>query len=286
MVIVLALLCALSYGSGDFFGGLATKRVHPLVVGWVAHGLVLVPISTAALLLGSGDPAALDVVWGAAGGLCGAFGLLMLYFSLSRGPMSVVAPITAVVAATVPIIFGAVRGERPSTLQWVGIVGALLAILVMSSSGDAIGESPTVIQPLTLAASLGAGLGFGVFFIALDQTTDGSGLWPLVFGRFSSFVTFSALIFCVPAIRERVSVASLKPSFGVIAVSALFDLVANVFYLLAVRRGLLSVVSVISSLYPASTVVLASTILHEKLSRIQVLGLATASLSVVLVAAS
>ena len=285
MAIFLAVLCALSYGSGDFFGGLASKRIHPLGVGWVAHGLVVGPITLAAMFVGSAQFDRADIFWGSGGGLSGAFGLLLLYFGLGRGPMSVVAPITALVAAAFPVVFGAIRGERPATLQWVGIFGSLIAIFVMSTSGNVATESSHKAQPLTLAASFGAGFGFGLFFIALDQTGDESGLWPLAFGRMTSFVVFSALIFCMPAMRRRVRLADLKFSMPSMGAAASFDLVANVFYLFAVRQGLLSIVSVISSLYPASTVVLAGALLHEKLTRLQIIGMVCAVASVVLVAA-
>lgn len=232
-----------------------------------------------------------DVVWGAFSGLLGAVGLLLLYFALGRGPMTIVAPTTALIAASFPIAAGTMLGERPSKLQWIGIVGALIAIVIISSGpGESVNadETQTAHQSIdrtTLLAAIGAGLGFGAFFIALDYTPEESGLWPLVSGRIASALVVTLLIVSSRKIRGLVLIPNLRSAFPAIAASAAFDVTANVFFLFAVRGGLLSVVSVISSLYPASTIVLANRILREHISSKQFGGMLLAVGAVGLVAA-
>jgi drug/metabolite transporter (DMT)-like permease len=294
MAVFLALLCSLTYGAGDFFGGSAARKVHPFAVGWISHSLVVGPIAFAAILVGATSVAPHDLVWGAIGGLLGAVGLLALYAGLARGPMTIVAPTTALVAASLPVFVGAgIEGERPSAKQWAGIVLALIAILVISRPVGPVGPvlsddddmtGHAGFDPTTFGLAVVAGAGFGMFFVALHQTSGTAGLWPLVAGRAASSVLFSLFVFAVPPIRRRVLTGNLRPSLGLIAAAASLDLVANVFYLLANRRGALSVVAVLSSLYPASTILLANRLLNERIDRVQAAGIGLAAVAVGLVA--
>lgn len=289
MAILLALLCSITYGAGDFFGGTAARRVHPFAVGWSAHSIVLVPIALAAALVGASHVARKDVGWGALGGLLGAAALLALYAGLARGPMSIVAPTTALMAASVPVVVGSVfQHERPSMWQWIGIGLALVAIGVISISpgGDTDQASTNPgFNTTTFGLALIAGIGFGMFFVALDQTSSSAGLWPLVAGRAASTVVFSVLVLTVTPLRRLVVTSAIRINIATIMASAFLDLIANVFYLFATRRGALSIVAVLSSLYPASTIVLANRIHREVLTRFQLAGLGIAGIAVAFVAA-
>ncbi len=291
MSIALALLCALTYGSGDFFGGVAARRVHPIAIAWLAHSMVIVPLAIGAILVPHNELSVRDFAWGAFAGLLGAVGLLLLYFALGRGPMTIVAPTTALIAASFPVAAGTILGERPSKLQWLGIVGALIAIVIVSSGSseptqaEGIRARPQSIDRTTLLAAIGAGLGFGAFFIALDYTREDSGLWPLVSGRIASALVVTLLVVSSRKVRALALSPNLRSAFPSIAASAALDVTANVFFLFAVRGGLLSVVSVISSLYPASTIVLANRILREHISSKQFGGMLLAVGAVGLVAA-
>jgi drug/metabolite transporter (DMT)-like permease len=293
MAIFLALLCSVTYGAGDFFGGSAARRVHPFAVGWASHTMVVVPIAVVAALVGSERVTGRDLGWGAIGGLLGEGALLALYAGLARGPMTIVAPTTALIAAAVPVVVGSIfKGERPSIGQWVGIALAMVAIVVISLSPGSVAElhdpEPDLNTPpsadstrvvpaegfntLTLGFSIIAGFGFGMFFVAL------------VSGRVASSLLLTLLVVTLPPFRRRVFTRNLWPTMTLITAAATFDLTANVFYLFAVRRGDLSIVAVLSSLYPASTVILANRFLKERLASRQVAGMGLAVAAVVLVA--
>ena len=295
MAIFLALLCSLSWGAGDFFGGSAARRVHPFAVGWVSHTMVVAPIALVAVLVGADSVTRRDVGWGSVGGLLGEMALLALYAGLARGPMTIVAPTTGLVAVAIPVMVGSVfQGERPSAGQWTGIALIMIAIVTISlspnPSGDAGPGATTGVlngfNTLTVLLSIVAGVGFGMFYVALDWTSKDAGLWPLVFGRIASSLMLTALIVTVPAFRRRVFSPGLRATLPMITAAAIFDIVANIFYLLAARRGDLSIVAVLASLYPASTVVLANRFLGEPLARRQLAGMTLAVAAVALVAAT
>lgn len=265
MAVLLALCSATTYGIGDFFGGLAAKRAPAAAVLLWSHvtGLVLLLATTVVV---AGQATAHDLALGAVGGLGGAIGVGLLYRALSIGPMSAVAPVTALLAASVPVLVGLAQGERPAATAIVGMVGALAAIVLVSAEGGG-SLRPADLQGVRLA--LGAGLGFGIFYVALSYTDDSAGMWPLVAARTASVGVVGALALGgrvrahVPRGRER----------RLTAAAGALDAAANGLYLLAVREGLLSVVSVLSSLYPASTVVLAWIVLRERFAPMQRVGL-------------
>ena len=265
MAVLLALSCAATYGIGDFYGGLAAKRASaPAVLLW-SHLLGVVLMLGAAILV-IGELTAGDFAIGAIGGLAGAAGVGLLYQALSIGPMSAVAPVTALLAAAVPVVAGFAQGERPGAAAIVGMVAGVAAIVLVSAEG---GGSLRPSDMRAVAFALGAGLGFGLFFVALSYTGDDSGMWPLVGARTASVAVVGALALLgrfspvVPIGRPRLHTA----------IAGALDAAANVFFLLAIREGLLTVVSVLASLYPASTVVLAWIVLHERFAPLQRVGL-------------
>ncbi len=293
MAVLLGLASALVYGAADFLGGMQARRSGALaVVVWSQlAGLAL--LLAALPLLSPSPPQPGDLGWGALGGLGGGAGVALLYRGLSVGRMSVVAPVTAAGAAVIPVLVGVGFGERPSLTALVGVVLALAAIVGVSSgtqaepsTARATPTTPTSRDPARqwwrrpgLAEAVGAGLGFALFFVCLDRASADAGLWPLLAARTSVLVAWLA------AVTSR---APLRPAPGtyrnVAAVGAV-DMLANLLYLLAARAGLLSLVAVLVSLYPVSTVVLARIVLAERLTRGQLVSLGAAAGGVALIAA-
>jgi uncharacterized membrane protein len=274
VAVVLALITALSYGIGDFTGGLAARRAPSLQVTATAHTIGLLGLTVAALAVGAEQVTGIDLAWGAASGLAGCVGIVLLYRALAEGVMSVVSPVTAVVGAAVPVVVGLATGDRPGPLAVLGIAVALVAITLVSRSGP-VGH----VTPHVLMLALGSGLGFGMFFVAVAQIDEAAGLWPLALGRVVS-VTAAVGLGIMRAQRPFVPRTALALS----AVAGVLDVLANVSYLYATQAGMLSVVAVIAALYPAGTVLLAMTVTHERLSRVQAAGLGAAGASLVLVA--
>ena len=268
MAALFSLLSAATYGIGDFCGGMATKRASAAAVLLWSHvvGLSLV---IAAVPFVAGELTAHDVVIGAIGGLGGAAGVGLLYQALAIGPMSVVAPVTALLAAAVPVVAGVASGERPGLGATVGMGMALVAIVLVSAEG---GGSLRPADRRGVNYAMGSGLGFGLFFVALSYTGDDAGVWPLVAARLASVTVMVVL-----ALAGRVDATiAAGPGRPLTAAAGALDVLANVLYLLAVRRGLLSVVSVLSSLYPVSTIILARVVLGERFIAIQRVGMALA----------
>jgi drug/metabolite transporter (DMT)-like permease len=273
---VLALFSAATYGVGDFCGGLAARRIPATSVLLWSHlvGLVLMAAST---LVVAGEATGGDLVIGAVGGLCGAAGVGLLYQGLAVGRMSVIAPVTALLTAAVPLGAGYLEGERPGAAAVVGMALALVAIVLVSAEGD--GDlRPSDLRGVTYA--LGAGLGFGLFFVALSHTGADAGLWPLVAARGAS-VTVVGAAALLGIVSKRLPVPGSR---ALTATAGALDAQANVLYLLAVREGLVSVVSVLAALYPVSTVILARVVLHERFHRLQLIGMALALPATVLMA--
>jgi drug/metabolite transporter (DMT)-like permease len=278
VTIVLALASALVYGTGDFLGGLASRRVAAVVVTFVSQCAGLATLLLVLPLAHGHGPDAADLAWGAAGGLAGAVALVCFYWALAAGTMSVVAPLTAVVSAVVPVVTGLALGERPSAWALAGVVLALPAIALIARERA---ETHRLATRRVLAAALAAGAGFGFFFVALARTSGDTGLWPLVGARAAS-ISLLAIVLAVTGRRPTMA-RETRPT---ILAAGVFDTTANALYLAAASRGLLSLVAVVAALYPASTVMLARVVLGERVQRVQIGGFALAALAVGLVAAS
>ena len=282
VAVLLALASSASYGTADFLGGLASRRAAATAVVLVSQSVGLATLAVVLALTDRQLPAAVDLGWGGLAGLCGMVGLVLFYRGLAAGTMSVVAPVTAVVSAIVPVVAGLALGERPGWLAMAGIVLAVPAIVLLGWGGSPPvargGRRHVDRRALVLAAA--AGVGFGLFFVTLSRASSDAGLWPVLAARVASVTALAALLTLQRAWGGvRAAVSSLSAGAGVL------DTTANGLYLLAVQRGLLSEVAVLSSLYPASTIVLASTVLHERLARLQWWGLALAGVAVVAIAA-
>ena len=278
MAVILGLAAALTYGAADFLGALATKSTKVFTVVFLSQvlgsGLLVVtlpffldtPLSQSAL------------AWGALAGVAGAVGVALFYQGLSIGRMGAVAPITGVEAAAVPVIFGLIEGERPSVLALAGVFVALGAVALVSSSPETYPETRAPRSerlPPGVGLALAAGLAFGAFFILLDSAGDDSGLWPLVGARISSIATIAICLLATKGFERPA-----RTALPAIAGAGILDVAANLFFLLATRQGLLSIVAVLTSMYPATTVVLARFVLNERFHRTQLVGLGLAALGV------
>jgi drug/metabolite transporter (DMT)-like permease len=278
MAVLLGLASAIVYGAADFAGGLASRRSPALTVVVVSQAIGTVILLITLAILRDPVPGADVFLRGALAGVAAGAGVTLLYRGLSIGQMSVVAPITAAGAACVPLAVGLVRGERPGVLALFGAAIALVSIVLVSAAPGSAETKPRAGLAPGLIEAVLAGLGFGLFFIALDGTGPQDGLWPLLGAR-------SSLVVCVLA--ALVTRTSLRPAAGQmpsLLLLGLLDQAATVLFILATRQGLLSLVAVLVSLYPASTVLLARVVLRERLSRLQLSGVACAAVGVVLIA--
>lgn len=307
--VLVALLGALVYGSADFLGGLAARRLRSIVVTAVAAlaGLVLL-LGVYPVVGGAWIPA--DIAWGVLSGFAGAAAIVLLYACLAIGPMSILSPLTAVVSAVAPIVWGlAVDGE---TLSWVGYAGLGIALVAVVLVGFIPGEK--VVRPSVrgLLLAVGAGLAIGAFLIVIDQTSSESGLVPLILNRaVSSVLTLASVgVLALVAVRAGRRAASVLPSAGaqlgatptghadlehaveapgphrvttslrrafvLAAACGVVDAVANLLLLLALRAGDLTIVSALTAMYPAGTILLAAVVLRERIAAVQWLGLALA----------
>ena len=275
MAVVLALASALVYGAADFCGGMASRRATAFVVVALSQAAGLVALLLVLPLVG-GSPTGADLAWGAAAGLAGSGGLVLFYRALAAGVMSVVAPVTALTAAAVPVLVGLLLGERLAPWSAIGISLALVAVVLVAAEGGL----PTLrsARSAGLLPALAAGLGFGVFFVMLDQTRPESTLWPLVASR---SVSVALVLLLGAALRSSLRIRGRTALLVVLA--GVLDMAANALFLAATQQGQLAITGVLASLYPVSTVVLAQLVLRERLVRAQLAGLAAAAVAVVLI---
>jgi drug/metabolite transporter (DMT)-like permease len=280
LAVALAALSGLIWGVGDFSGGKATQRAAVLPVVWISK-LVSLPLLAIYLIATYVPVAAVGVAWGGLAGIAGVVGLVLFYRALSAGAMTVVAPVTGVTSAAIPVVVGLVAGERPPASRLLGVGCALLAIALVSLAPHPAGQRQVVTRRLVFAA-LGAGTGFALFFILLAVAGKAAGglvgLWPIAGSQLSSLVILALLLMMTrpgPWPRQ----AALRWTI----VSGPCDMTANALYLLATRGGDLSIVAPIAALYPVTTVILALIIEHERLRGIQVAGLLLAVAALILV---
>lgn len=276
MALILGLAVAVAYGSADFLGGLSARRASlaSVVVGSQLAGLAFI---AAVVPLAGGSLDRRGIIFSVLAGAVGGFGLTALYRGLALGRMNVVAPITAVGAAVLPVGWGIVTGERPPPLAMVGVVVALVAVILVSRiPGDEV-EASGGTGGLVLAVV--AGIAFGVVFVLLAEVKDGSGFLPLLTMR-----TTSVVLLGVGAVVTRRMHRPPARAVPLVVLTGLLDITANALYLLAVRQGFVSLVAVLGSLYPAATVVLARVVLDERLSRAQTAGLTLAAGGIALIA--
>lgn len=277
MGILLALAAAAAYGLSDFVGGVASRRSSAWPVALLSQ-LGGIAGSAALALSLPGDPGSHDLAWGALAGVGAGAGTVFLYRGFAGGRMGVVAPVSGVGAAVLPVVVGVLTGERPAALVWIGIALALPAIWLVARVPDAGSASES--DAAALRDGVLAGLGFGLLFVALGQVPDGAGFWPLAAAQTSALV---AIVLGAAAARAPWLPTVATQWWGVVA--GLLASAAVLAFLLASQTGLLAVAAVLTSLYPAFTVLLAALVLREPIFRTQAVGLALCAAAVSLVAA-
>jgi drug/metabolite transporter (DMT)-like permease len=273
--IALALVSSLAYGFTDFFGGMASRRTSVFVVGAVAQPAGLVLLFALVPFFG-GTVSMAALLWGAASGVAGAVAFLLLFRSLAIGPMSIASPLSALTSAVLPVFAGIAFGEQLTGLIVAGIMLGLLAVLLVSRQHD---ETPHPVSRRVVAMSLTSGVFIAIFFVALERSPDGSGLWPLITSR-----AMAAVVMVVVGVASGALVRPGAAVTRLILGAAALDVIATAAFLLATREGLLAVVAVITALYPAGTLLMARVVLGERMQLIQKVGLGLAGGSVVLLA--
>lgn len=279
MTALLALVSAVLVGGADFVGGIASRTANGVRVAAFAQvvGLAFaVPVSIA---YGADRLGASDVGWSVLSGMAVGGGFGLFYTAMGRGLISVVAPIAAVTGAVLPVVYALARGERPGTTAVAGLVIALVAVAIVSIAPAEQHADAGVVDGIVIGLSIASGLFFGTFYIAFSQISDDAGLWPVTLERVAAASVL--VVLAVTLTRGPIEgVRRLLPY--VLAIGAL-EVAATVPLLLALQRGPVAVASVLASLYPVTTVVLAGCVLHERLSRLQYVGVVLALAAVALV---
>ena len=285
LAVFVGVTAALIFGSADFAGGMAAKRISAVRVTAIGglSGLVILLLafplfpsvwSTKAILLGGVT------------GITGAFAVVLLYACLAIGPMSILSPLTAVISAMVPVLAGVVRGEHRGVLSYVAIVVALIAVVLVGFVPEKGAVRPSL---RALAMAVGAGALIGAFLILIDLTPGNSGLVPLVVSRtVNAIVMFSAIGIGALLARRRGptprAVGGWKPGLVLAIVAGVIDAIANALLLFGLRQGELTIQSVLTALYPAGTILLAAIMLRERIAPIQIVGLVLALVAAALLA--
>ncbi|MGK8500873.1 EamA family transporter [Nocardia asiatica] len=284
--VLLALAAAVGYGVSDFYGGVASRRVTALRVVIYSYPFSVLLV-LAVLPFVSGSPDAASLMWGAAAGVTSGVAVWWFYAALADGPMAVVSPLTAVLVAGIPVLTGLLTGERPSPLAFAGVVFALVAVLLVSRESpdevteEIIGGRELRFTRKVAALTIGSGAAYGLAFVFLHKTSAESGLWPLLMQR----VAATGVVW-LAALAARESGRLRGEPLRLACYISVLDVISNAALLYAFHGSLLSLVSVIGSLYPAVTVLLAMVLLGERVHRQQQVGLVLALAAVALIAAA
>jgi drug/metabolite transporter (DMT)-like permease len=279
--IIYGIASAATWGAADFIGGLASKRTSPYRVLFLAEIAGLIPFTLLALLTREPIPSATDLLWGAISSLVGLTGLTILYRALADGKMTITAPVSALFAALIPVIFGSITLGVPSFATLTGFGLAFLAVWLISQTDKTHWRVPLrgLRSLADLRLPLFSGLFFGLYFIVIHRATLNAFLWPLVMARFAGFVAFGlyALITRQPAMPPR-------DVWGFCLINGVIDIGGNAFYILSAHTGRIDVAAVLGALYPASTVLLAWIFLRERITPIQTFGVLLAFIAIMLFA--
>ncbi len=276
LTVLVGLSSALVFGAADFLGGFAAKRLSAILVTAIAAATGLVVLVLLLPFVG-GEWSSDAVLFGAASGISGAIAIGLLYACLAIGPMSILSPLTAVVSAIVPLTVGLIGGERLGLVGYVALGLALVAVVLVG-----LVPEKGVVRPSLkgVLMAIGSGIAIGAFLILIDATPDDSGIVPLVVNRATNAVTMFTLVGVLAFIAWRRGTASRPSSWRVglqfAVLCGVLDVIANIGLLLGVRLGELSVIAVLTALYPAGTIILAAIVLKERIAAVQYAGLALA----------
>jgi drug/metabolite transporter (DMT)-like permease len=268
----------------DFVGGVASRRVAALRVVIVSYPLSLLIVLVIAPFV-AGTFTTSSLLWGAVSGVAGGVAVWWFYLALAAGPMSVVSPLTAVLVAGIPVLVGLAFGERPGSIAYAGIAVALVAVVLVSrespdeTAGEVAGGRVLTFTKSVALLTVGSGVAFAIAFVALHQIGAEGGLWPLAVSRAAA----TAVVWVVALASGHFLLPHGEPMKLAVYVSFL-DVAANAAMLYAFQGGLLSLVSVIGSLYPAATVLLAMVMLGERVSKVQQAGMLLALAAVGMIA--
>ena len=281
-VYLLAIGSAALYGAADFVGGFATRRASTTSVVLLSQATGLVLVALFLPLLPRAAPLGPDVFWGAVAGVTGVVGVALLYRALSIGTMAVIAPTTAVCAVAIPVAVSVLLGERPAPLAVAGIALGIGSIILVSrqTTPESGTERPSGERRLGpgVGTALASGVAIGLFLLSFAQTRAEAGMWPLLVARLVSVSLFGTI-----ALARRRSLRMPRRVAGLAIVGGAGDMLANALYLLAAQAGPLGIVVTLSSLYPASTVLLARVVLGERLNSWQIVGVGCALTAIVLI---
>lgn len=270
---ILGLCTALSYGAADFFAALAARRMRVVIVTCAASLSGLVLLLLLLPILGASFSQE-SIFWGFLGGLSSIVALLALYASLALGPISIVSPLGALLSAIVPAAVGvALLGERFSSLGWIAIALALIAVVLV---GFVPGENVQLPKPRAVILAMIAGTGIGLAVVSLARSPQDSGIGPIIVMRTTAFVLLGVIVLF--SVLRKSATAEIKhqgPKLWVLVASAgVLDATANIFFTLASRSGSLTVTGVLTALYPLGTILLARLVLKEKVALVQKIGIA------------
>jgi drug/metabolite transporter (DMT)-like permease len=272
LTVLLGFSTSLVYGFADFFGALSSKKIKPILVTLFSglSGLVFLILMSPIFGMPSNPTA---IFWGILAGLASAIAITALYASLAIGPISIISPLGAVMSALVPMAFAAlVRGERFTTVGWFALLGILLAVVLV---GFIPGEAVRLPSAKGLALGLVAGSFIGLVLICINQAPINSGLTSVTVMRGVSASTIGLFILVAFIAKKNFQKSDFKgtaKTWATIALTGVLDSSANVFFLIAMRFGSLTVVSVLTALYPLGTLILARVILKEKIAKVQLAG--------------
>ncbi len=273
--ILFGLISAAAWGAADFTGGLASRKTGAYQTVFYGEAAGLVVIIVVALLVPQPIPAFSIWLLAMGAGAVGTSGLLLLYHSMTKGLMSIATPVSALLAALIPVLIGSILENPPGLLVIVGFIFALAAVWFISQSQDGIQDVLAHIAHLQLP--LLAGVGFGLFFVLMHSATRHATYWPMVASRTGGMLTLMLYM----ALSRQPWIPQ-KSAWGLIVLNGLLDIGGNLFFVLAGQLGRLDVAAVLSSLYPGSTVLLAWILLRERLSRTQWVGIFAALIAIVL----
>jgi len=275
LAITYGLSSALTWGAGDFSGGMATRRSNVLTVLFYSQLIGGALLAALALWFEEPLPSTHLLLWGGAGGICGAVGLTAFYQGLSTGRMGIVAPLSAVLTALLPVGVSLFTEGAPRTVQVAGFALALVAVWLLLAPSATGG-----VDRRELGLSMIAGLGFGLFFVCIGKAADTAVFWPLVAARSFSIPLFLLVL----TFRHRLTPPTFR-YWPAVAATGVLDAAGNAFFALAANTGRLDVSAVLASLYPATTVLLAWMVLRERMGRQQWVGICTALAALALIAA-
>jgi drug/metabolite transporter (DMT)-like permease len=276
---LLALISAVFIGGADFVGGITSRTANGIRVGaYVA--IIGLPMALAVSLVGDYEQVSrADAGWSVAAGISVALGIGCFYVGMARGLISIVAPVAAVVGAVIPVVYALARGERPGPIALVGLVIAFVAVAVVSLAPSEQHPDAAIVDGIVLGLAVASGVLFGLFYVAFSRVSDDAGLWPVTIERAAA----SVVLVVAAVVMTRGPVAGLRRMLPAALLIALLEVAAVVPLLLALQRGPVAIASVVASLYPVTTVLLAAFVLRERLSRLQYVGVVCALVSVALV---